>query len=75
MRKRPSNLMPKFPVDAPKAKVVRALQRLGFRIVREKEHFSMVRDNPDGTATPLTLPKPSDAQVFHPPYPLHSEAA
>jgi len=46
----------KFPVDAPKRKVIETLQVLGFRIVREKEHISMVRDNPDGTKTPLTMP-------------------
>jgi predicted RNA binding protein YcfA (HicA-like mRNA interferase family) len=48
--------MPKFPVDAPKQKVVRALEELGFQIVREKEHISMERINPDGTKTPLTMP-------------------
>ena len=48
--------MSKFPVDAPKAKVVRALERLGFTIVREREHISMVRDNGDGTRTSLTMP-------------------
>ena len=48
--------MGKFPVDAPKGKVLRALQALGFRIVREREHIAMVRDNPDGTRTPLTMP-------------------
>ncbi|WP_289501482.1 hypothetical protein [Gloeocapsopsis sp. IPPAS B-1203] len=36
--------MPKFPVDAPKAKVVRALELLGFQIVREQEHISMIRE-------------------------------
>ena len=48
--------MPKFPVDAPKAKVVSTLQSLGFGIVRERGHISMVRQNADGSRTPLTMP-------------------
>ena len=48
--------MIKFPVDAPKRRVVKSLELLGFIIVREREHISMVRSNPNGTKTPLTMP-------------------
>ena len=51
--------MPKWPREAPKRRVIRALKRLGFRVVREAEHIAMVRENPDGTRTPLTLPNHS----------------
>jgi predicted RNA binding protein YcfA (HicA-like mRNA interferase family) len=48
--------MGKFPVDAPKARVVKALQNLGFQLLREAEHIAMARENPDGSSTPLTMP-------------------
>jgi predicted RNA binding protein YcfA (HicA-like mRNA interferase family) len=48
--------MPKFPVDAPIDKVIKAFSLLGFHLVREGNHIAMLRHNPDGTRTPLTLP-------------------
>jgi hypothetical protein len=48
--------MPKFPVDAPKDRALKALAALGFTLVREREHIALVRRNPDGTNTPLTMP-------------------
>ena len=46
----------KFPRDAPKGKVVKALELLGFRIARLGSHISMVRENLDGSKTSLTMP-------------------
>jgi predicted RNA binding protein YcfA (HicA-like mRNA interferase family) len=48
--------MSKFPVDAPIREIVKALERLGFELVREGNHIAMVRENPDGSRTPLTMP-------------------
>ncbi len=48
--------MNKFPIDAPKRRVIKTLVHLGFQLKREEEHISMVRENPDGTKTPLTMP-------------------
>jgi predicted RNA binding protein YcfA (HicA-like mRNA interferase family) len=48
--------MSKFPVDAPIRIVVKTFEFLGFNVVREGNHIAMLRENPDGTRTPLTMP-------------------
>lgn len=48
--------MARFPVDAPKERVLRALRSLRFEMVREAEHIALRRTNADGSTTPLTLP-------------------
>ncbi len=48
--------MVKFPPTTPQHKVVKALQNLGFRIIREDAYVSMVRENRDKSKTALTIP-------------------
>ena len=48
--------MTPFLSDAPLERVIKTLERLGFREVRRGNHISMVRENDDGTRTPLTMP-------------------
>ena len=49
-------MIAQFPADAPIRKVMKALERLGFTVVREGNHIAMIKVNPDGTLTPLTMP-------------------
>ncbi len=46
----------KFPRDAPRQRVVKALAALGFGVVRAGTHIAMERANADGSRTPLTMP-------------------
>lgn len=48
--------MPKFPVDAPRDRVIRALETLGFELIRQGSHIAMARKNEDGSLITLTLP-------------------
>ncbi|MBC8205434.1 type II toxin-antitoxin system HicA family toxin [bacterium] len=45
----------RWPVDAPKQKVIKAFERLDFKIGREREHIAMEKENCDGTKTLLIL--------------------
>ena len=56
----------KFPVDAPKEKVLRALQALRFEIVREREHISMARQNPYGSRYAADHAEPFYSESFDP---------
>ena len=46
----------KFPVDAPIENVIRALEHLGFQVARRGNHVALLRENEDGTRTPMTIP-------------------
>ena len=48
--------MSRFPVDAPLIRVIRTLEVLSFGVVRRGHDIAMIRDNPDGTKTPPTMP-------------------
>ncbi|CCJ35912.1 hypothetical protein BN140_0989 [Methanoculleus bourgensis MS2] len=46
----------KFPHDVPQRKVLKAPGALRFEVVRRANHIALVRNNPGGTTTPLTMP-------------------
>ena len=46
----------KFSVDAPVENVIKAFEQLGFKVVRRGSHIALLRENEDGTRTPMTIP-------------------
>lgn len=57
--------MPKFPVDAPKEKAIKAFELLGFRQVRIREHIAMERENPGRNAPSAGIEKDNARQITH----------
>ena len=57
--------MAKFPVDAPKARVIAAFQAIGFHLVREAEHIAMRRARPEGGSDFLSMPNHSTIKASH----------
>jgi hypothetical protein len=51
--------MVKFPVDAPKERVLRAFEALGFVVARMGNHIAMRRAKPDGGSDTLDEHAPS----------------
>lgn len=48
--------MTRFPADAPRERVLQALQHLGFHVVRQGNHIALLQEKSDGTRIPLTMP-------------------
>ena len=46
-----------FPRDASRGRVLSALRKLGFEVVRQGGHTALSRRNQDGTSTPMTIPR------------------
>jgi hypothetical protein len=55
--------MTRFPVDAPIARVKRALEALGFQLVREGNHIAMARQNHRRNTHQSNHTEPSAAEI------------
>ena len=47
--------MPKFPTDLPEKRVIKALESLGFEVIRNPNHTIIRRVNSDGSTDKITI--------------------
>jgi predicted RNA binding protein YcfA (HicA-like mRNA interferase family) len=46
----------KFPREVPIRRLLKILKSLGFDVVRIGNHISLMKENEDGSRTPMTIP-------------------
>ena len=57
--------MRRFPVDAPRTRVIRTLERLGFRVVRDRESYFNGTGKSRWKLNPFNLAESSSYQEFN----------
>ena len=57
--------MRRFPVDVPRSQAIKTLEKLGFRVIREGNHISMIREKSRWKSDPTDYAESSSHQRFN----------